>query len=180
MTKEERAKPKAGAAFAGRVLSAAGAILAVFTILLCAALAIPKAAGLEAYVVASGSMEPAIPVGSIVYSKAVDPALLDKGDVIVFRDDSRGTAPITHRVVRNDTASGTLVTKGDANANIDPRSAEYSDVIGRVAMHVPHIGPVMYWFSSVLGKVVLFLLLAEAWLLIEVGRRLRRRGPDCV
>ena len=67
----------------GRLLSVMGVILILIVIAACLTLVIPKAAGYEAYVVVSGSMEPNIPVGSLVYSEKTDPALLRAGDVIV-------------------------------------------------------------------------------------------------
>ena len=106
----------------------------------CLILVIPKLAGYDAYVVVSGSMEPNIPVGSIVYSKETDPAQLQTGDVIVFIMPSRGTTPITHRVVSNDTNKGEIVTKGDANEHEDAAPVTYDNVIGKVAAHIPRVG----------------------------------------
>lgn len=112
----------------------------VFIVAACLGLAIPRIAGCETYVVVSGSMEPSIPVGSIVYSEPVDPKLLQSGDVIVFNDYTRSKAPITHRAVSNDTAAGTIITKGDANAARDVNPVTYDNLIGKVKTHVPRIG----------------------------------------
>jgi len=68
----------------GRILSAAGTVIMALVVAACLALVVPKIAGYEGYVVVSGSMEPAIPVGSIVFSKETDPSTLQTGDVIVF------------------------------------------------------------------------------------------------
>lgn len=169
---ETKADMKGRNAF-GRLLRVTGIILMLIVICACLSLIIPKAAGYEAYVVVSGSMEPNIPVDSLVYSKKTDPALLRAGDVIVFRDATRGTTPITHRVVSNNPFTGTIITKGDANAQQDANPVSYDDVVGKVKMHIPRIGSITAMFSSTFGRIIAVLILLEAWLLMEIGRRLR-------
>lgn len=165
-----------GSRAAGQVLRWIGIITMVVVISACLSLVIPKLAGYDAYVVVSGSMEPAIPVGSIVFSKETDPAQLQSGDVIVFIDPARGTTPITHRVVSNDTAAGSIITKGDANESEDIDPVTYDNVLGRVGIHIPRMGFAAATLTSVMGKVVAGLLLLEAWLLIEIGRRMIRKA----
>ena len=159
----------------GRVLSIAGIAMIVLVAAACLSLIIPRVAGYEGYVVVSGSMEPTIPTGSLIYSKPTDPAQLQTGDVIVFVDEARGTTPITHRVVTNDTSAGTIITKGDANEGEDINPVTYDNVIGKVAVHVPRIGFTVAMFTTVIGKIVAALLLLEGWLLTEIGRRMKLR-----
>ena len=122
----------AGRNAAGRILYVIGALLMAVVIAACFSLVIPKLAGYDVYVVVSGSMEPAIPVGSIVYSHKTEPAELQTDDVIVFIDSARGETPITHRVVTNDTAACLITTKGDANEHEDVDPVTYDNVIGKV------------------------------------------------
>ena len=159
--------------FLGRALGVVGVIFILVVVLACLSLIIPKLAGYNGYVVVSGSMEPTIPVGSIVYSKASDPALMRAGDVIVFIDKSRGTTPITHRIMTNNPFTGVITTKGDANENEDVNPVTYENVIGRVEAYVPRIGFTAAMFSTLLGKIIAVLLLLEGWLLTEIGRRLK-------
>ena len=171
--KQERKQPKRRGLFiAGRILGIIGVLLAMVVVIACLSLVIPKLAGYDAYVVVSGSMEPNIPVGSIVYSKEVDPAELQTGDVIVFIDPARGTTPITHRVVTNNTAAGTIITKGDANEREDVNPVTYDNVIGKVSSHISRIGFTAAMFTSTMGKVLAVLILIEAWLLTEISKRL--------
>ena len=165
--KPVRRQPKAGR----RALGIIGRVLMVFVVAACLSLVIPRFAGYDAYVVVSGSMEPNIPVGSLVYSHKEDPASLQAGDVIVFVDPARGTTPITHRIVENDPAAGTIITKGDANENRDVNPAAYDNVLGKVVLHIPRMGFIAAMLTSTLGKVITVLLLLEAWLLIEISRR---------
>ena len=53
----------------GHILCAAGISLMILVVAACLSLIIPRLAGYEGYVVVSGSMEPTIPVGSLIYSK---------------------------------------------------------------------------------------------------------------
>ena len=169
--RENEAKPVKGTRREGRILGMIGNILMVLVMFACLSLVIPKIAGYDAYVVVSGSMEPNIPVGSIVFAKECDPATLSTGDVIVFVDPSRSQTPITHRVVTNNTKKATLTTKGDANESEDKNPILYENVKGKVDAHIPRIGFVAATLTSALGKLVAVLMLAESWLLIEIGRR---------
>ena len=164
---------KRGPDKSARILGVIGNVLMVLVLAACLSLVIPKALGYDAYVVVSGSMEPSIPVGSLVYSHKIDPASLQKGDVIVFVDPARSTTPITHRVVANDTAAGAVTTKGDANEREDVNPATYDNIIGKVAAHVPRVGFIAAMLTSKAGKIITGLLLLEAWLLMEISRRMK-------
>ena len=169
-----------GSGFLGRFLGVVGIALILVVVLACLSLIIPKIAGYSGYVVVSGSMEPTIPVGSIVYSKPSDPALMRAGDVIVFVDESRGPTPITHRIMTNNPMTGVITTKGDANENEDVNPVTYENVIGRVEAYVPRIGFTAAMFSTLLGKIIAIFLLLEGWLLIEIGRRLKAKEQHSI
>ena len=168
----------------GRFLNLLGSFIMLAVILLCLALAAPRLAGIKTFVVISGSMEPAIPVGSMVYSKEVDPKTLETGDVIVFysSNDVQGGAgagdviPVTHRVVLNDTTNGEITTKGDANEKNDISKVAYLNVEGKVIFHIPQLGYVAAPMSSLMGKIALALIILAGYILTEVGSSLRKRS----
>ena len=56
---------------------------------------VPDFFGIKPFVVNVGSMETEIMAGDLVITKNVDPAKLEKGDIISFKD---GNAVITHRI----------------------------------------------------------------------------------
>ena len=70
----------------------------ICTILLLIPLAVPQILGYETYNVVSGSMEPEIPVDSLILVKPVDPSTLEEGDIIAFYDEN---SIVCHRVVAN-------------------------------------------------------------------------------
>lgn len=95
----------------------------------------------------TGSMEPAIPVHSLVVVQEVDPAELQVDDIITFRatEGALEGALNTHRITQVDTSSGSPVfhTKGDANAVEDADTVAAANVVGRVV-----------WVSAGLGVIV--------------------------
>lgn len=167
---------------AGRLLNIAGTLIMAAAIIVGLGLSLPRLAGIKTYVVVSGSMEPSIPVWSIVYSKEVDPAMLEPGDVIVFYSSeaasessgSSGAVPITHRVVENLRGSSEIITKGDANENADLSPAAYANVEGRVVLHIPAVGRLAALLSSAAGKIAIVLMILAGYLLTEAGGRMRR------
>ena len=117
--------------------SAAGTIILVLVILACLPLTLPRLAGYSLYSVISGSMEPEIPVGSLVLIHDADPVYVEEGDVIAFYGAADSSAVITHRVVSNSPVVGEIITKGDANAERDMNPVDYENFIGKVEHVVP-------------------------------------------
>ena len=135
-------------------------------------LALPPFFGYEPYHVISGSMEPELPVHSIVYVQTVAPETIEPNDVIAFY--SNGTV-VTHRVVRNRVVEGEFVTKGDANAEPDPETVSYGALIGRMAAHFPYIGAILTVYGTNMGKLYMFLIAASGFMLNLLGNRIRER-----
>ena len=69
---------------AATVCSVVGTILLALVIVVCIPLTVPRIAGYQIYTVISGSMEPEIPTGSLVYVKNTAPSGIEKGDVIAW------------------------------------------------------------------------------------------------
>lgn len=86
-------------------------------------------------VVVSGSMEPEIPVGSLVFIDQRDQSV-DPGDVIAYRV---GDTMIVHRVVDQNN-DGTYITKGDSNDTADPASVTKQQIVGKEIFCVPKAG----------------------------------------
>lgn len=97
-------------------------------ILICIPLTLPRLAGFDIYTVVTGSMEPAIPVGSLIYVREEAPAELMEGEVVAYRSDTDAGIIITHRVVKNQVVSGQLITKGDANEAEDISPVPLADL----------------------------------------------------
>ena len=93
--------------------------------------------GYSLFRVATGSMEPELPVGTLLISKQTDIAEIAKGDVVNFRaktSDVLGMV-ITHRVIgviQGNDGQIYLETKGDANQYPDSAYVDQSNLIGKV------------------------------------------------
>ncbi|MEZ3433495.1 MAG: signal peptidase I [Lachnospiraceae bacterium] len=140
----------------GRIASVCGIMgtaLIVIVILLCSMLVVPGIFGIHMYNVITGSMEPAIRVGSLIYIHETAPEDIEEEDIIAFYGSAGDGGIITHRVVKNNAVSGMFRTKGDANAGEDPTPVSYDDFIGRVVLAIPHMGKVLTILTSFYGKI---------------------------
>ena len=184
----------------GRVASTIGLVLVVS---IAALMLVPSILGYHRYVIISGSMEPAIPTGSIVYDKAVPVDDLKVGDVITFLPPPEyGLAyPVTHRIheigkapanQQDAAAAGrTFRTKGDANPAPDPWTIIlHSDHQDRVEHHIPKLGYVYEWLSQrwvqilvfgipalIIGIIIIRALWKEAGYAVVEEREAKRRKP---
>lgn len=157
-----------------------GTLIVVVVFVLVLPVTAPRLMGYQVYEVVSGSMEPAIPVGSVVYVRpAEELESIEVDDVIAFE---RAGSVVTHRVVVNRTALGEFVTKGDANDGEDINPVPYDAVIGVVERHFPLLGHVMALYTSTVGKVYLLLTFSCGIMLNILADRLRdqRRARELV
>ena len=151
----------------------------VLIILLLIVNAFPALVGADqSYTVQSGSMEPAIHTGSIVFVKDVPAQEVEVGDVITFAE-SRASASTTHRVIEKHDEGGGMrfVTKGDANDARDPEPVYPRNLIGVVILSIPYIGYVSAFVGTRLGWIAFvvlpmsLLILNELWELWKAGTR---------
>jgi signal peptidase len=140
------------------VASTVGLVLVLTLALL---MLLPSLLGYHRYVIVSGSMEPTIPTGSVVYDKDIPVADLVVGDVITFvpPPEFAITSPVTHRIFeiaeapdaqKDEAAAGrTFRTKGDANEDPDPwKMVLQHPTQDRVEQHLPYVGYVYLWLSK--------------------------------
>ena len=154
-----------------------GSLILTGVILVCLPLSLPRMLGYEMYHVITGSMEPELPVGSLIYVEIVSPEEIEAEDIIAFR--SEGTV-ITHRVLRNRLVEGEFVTKGDANAQADMNTVLYEELIGRVVYHIPVLGGLMALWTSTIGKLYMLCLAACGVMFHMLASRLRERARENV
>ena len=150
-----------------------GSIILIFVILSVLPVTLPRFMGYEIYSVASGSMEPEIPVGSIVYVKAVEnPLMIEEGEIVAF---VKGNSVIMHRVVFNHQVDEYLTTKGDANEQEDIGEVLYTDVVGRVVRHLPLLGQIFQVYTSSMGKILMVCFALSGVLLHVLAGMLERK-----
>lgn len=157
----------------GFLLTIVGYIALVAVLAVAILMAAPQVLGWKSLTVLTGSMEPALPIGSMVYVAQANPAQLQEGDIVVFK---RGGETITHRVVSNHTTEGELITKGDANEDVDLAPVAYSSVQGKVAFDAPWLGDILSAVSTTVGKIYLIGAAACGVMLVILGGRLRKQS----
>ena len=86
---------------------------------------IPVLWGYHPLVIVSGSMEPILKVGGLMYYVKIDLDKFETGDILVYRTKEH---IVSHRVVNKTNSS--FITKGDANDTVDGE-VNWENVLGR-------------------------------------------------
>lgn len=120
--------------------------------------------------VLSGSMSPAITVGSAVVTQPVDVRTIDVGDVITYRSPRNGEVT-THRVVEiKSEIPRTFITKGDANEDVDPYTVPATNVEGKIVFDVPLLGYVADFIKTPMGFILVLGVPGGLIILLELRK----------
>ena len=133
--------------------------------------------GYRTFAVLSGSMEPNIMTGDAVVDEPIHPLQAHVGDVITFKDPSRGGELVTHRVrsIRQEGGIVAIVTKGDANDTVERFKVPAGGSIGRVKLVLPSAGRVIAAIRGRYGRLLLIALPALLLGIYELSRIWRPR-----
>ncbi len=120
---------------------------------------------IQSFVVQSGSMEPALPVGSIIY---VQPQVAyAAGDIVAFKNEADQT--ITHRIADIQFSDGTAyITKGDANKKTDAGLVPIDKVVGKAYFHIPYVGYLINYLKTPKGFGLFVILPTVLFILSEI------------
>ena len=125
----------------------------------------------------TGSIEPAIPVHSLVVVQQTDPAELQVGDIITFEatEGALDGALNTHRIVQIDEGSAGPVfhTKGDANAVEDAQTVSADHVIGRVVFVSAGLGVIVSLLTNPLLFFPLIVIPLAVLLVLEIRKMVK-------
>jgi signal peptidase len=121
---------------------------------------------IEAYrlfVVQSGSMEPAIKTGSVVFVQKTNDYKI--GDVVTYSESLDGNLTVnkstyTHRLVSLKTQGDHILyqTKGDANRGEDVHLVNDKQVLGKVVVAVPYLGYIVAFSKTQIGLILLIII----------------------
>lgn len=123
---------------------------------------IPLPFSLNSFVVLTKSMEPALPVGSLVYVRKAQ--AYSRGDIVTFKN-SAGQV-VTHRVI--DDSLNSYLTKGDANIASDEEVITSKEVIGKSFFVVPFIGGIILFMKSIQGFLLITFLPLALFISYEI------------
>lgn len=155
---------------------------------------VPAFFNLRPMIVLSDSMYPMIKTNDLIVSKAVDPATLEVGDVISYRErNSDGSlgAVVTHKIIQISIDEENVVhitTTGINNVSYDSNGEPIRNsqgelvtfpdtpitgdqVIGKYVTRLPGFGGVIYWMQSVWGLIVCIGVPVAAFIIYELVKR---------
>ena len=161
-----------------KVIVALSIVVLVFSVLFLVFVSFSPIKAFQLLKVMSGSMEPAIKTGSVIFVEKVDPKDLKTGDVITFSVNGP-ISPVTHRIVRVIYSGNNLkfATKGDANKTNDVDQVDQTNIKGKVIFATPYIGYISAWTKSTLGFILLIILPALLIIVNEIFN-IRRTVKD--
>lgn len=112
------------------------------------------------YTIQTGSMEPVLPVGSLVLVKKAELSDLKEGDIVTFYTDVNLDGEkevVTHYVAAMYEENGKTVlrTKREANVFFDSWKVYEEDIIGSYIVHFNGIGRIADFLSSTMGFVMI-------------------------
>ncbi len=138
---------------------------------------VPSIAGYSFMRTLTGSMEPTIPVHSLVVVQQTDPSDLAVGDIITFKSTNQALEGSlnTHRITQIDDANGQLAfhTKGDANTVEDTELVASGNVVGRVVFVSAWVGVAASLLSNPLLFFPLIVLPLAVLLAIEISKMVK-------
>lgn len=116
----------------------------------------PSLFGYKNFIVLSGSMEPQLSVGDIVFIKETTDIKVN--DIITFRIDN---GEVTHRVIeiRDEDGEKLYKTKGDANNSEDDELVKLSDIEGKYIFKIAWLGNIILFLKTKIGIGLLIAVL---------------------
>ena len=139
-------------------------IVILIQILLYCALTVPSLFGYKPYALNSSSMSPVINKGDLIYIRNSDPGLLEAEDIICFYPDEYALTLQTQKVITNDPDRQLIETIIDDETGKIP----YSCYMGKVAFHLPLLGYLGRFLSTIAGRIVYLAILGTMILLIKM------------
>ena len=137
---------------AKKIWSIVTTVLVVLIVLCAVFLMGSRIMGYRVYTVITGSMEPELSVGDLLYVKPVDPSTIKVGDDITFvlNEDLVVATP---RVIRIDAEKEHFYTKGLAN-DIEDAPVHFKNVLGVVEFAIPKLGYVSDFIQNPPGMYI--------------------------
>lgn len=142
-------------------------IILIIILFLVASPLLPTKEYISTHVVSTGSMEPEIKTGSVVFS-TLKSQEINKGDIIVFTSPENEEITIVHRVM--DIEGKEYITKGDNNDSEDDWVVFKDDIKGEVIYKVPYIGYAIEWMKTTTGFIVTVCIPALLFIFVMIKK----------
>ncbi len=132
--------------------------------------------GYQPLTVLSNSMNPVFKTGDMLFVKKTDPATIQQGDIITFKES--GGNLITHRVVEvlNDSGVISFATKGDNNNMVDEELVPASRLLGKQSFFLPGMGTLVKTIQSPIGLLLVVVLPTIGYFAIGMFNRTEKEA----
>lgn len=130
---------------------------------------LPFPGNYKIFTVQSGSMEPTIHTGSLIFVKPEKDYQI--GDIIT-RNTKDPKVTITHRIIekKNDNGKVTFRTKGDANDGNDMEDVAARQIIGKMILKLPYLGYPVGYAKTTPGLIILIVIPAVIIIYDEINK----------
>ena len=135
--------------------------------LLVVASMLPVTGNIKLLTVLSGSMEPKIHTGSLIFIKPESDYNI--GDVVTRQTDEENVT-ITHRIIEKKESDGQKIfrTKGDANNAEDNEDVPQDKILGKVFLNVPYLGYPVGYAKTKEGLIIIVIIPATIIIYEEI------------
>lgn len=178
--------------YKARIISGFTTLLLLVAVVLCLFVVVQsmsrgyvRLGGYSLFRVVTGSMEPSIPIGTVLLAQETPIEEVQKDAIVCFRSTNPGSEGmiVTHRVMKvYDTPNGVrcLMTKGDHNPTMDVDPVTQANLIGLVIRHTGEGNKMAGIINFLTGDfgflacIVLPVLLVAVWIFRDASRNLKK------
>ena len=121
--------------------------------------------GYRAFVILTGSMEPELNPGDLVFTRKPSEKDLIVGNVITFREAPGSAVTTTHRITDIVVQDGKTYyqTKGDNNSSDDASLVPAENVIGTMSFKISKAGKIVLGITSSGGFALILIVILLKW-----------------
>ena len=125
----------------------------------------PLILGIRSFVILTGSMQPTLPVGSVIFTQNFP--TYQTGDIVAFKS---GDVTVTHRIIDFETKDNNILykTQGDANNTPDSQLIPQEKILGKVYYHLPYLGKLTMFLKTMPGFLALIVFPAFVFIIFEI------------
>lgn len=119
---------------------------------------VPSVFGYKPFIVLSGSMQPNIKIGDLVFVKNSKVEDLNVNDIVAFKTSDNTVT--THRIIDIDTTTKgerCFITKGDSNNVKDEELVCKNNLEGKMVKRIPKLGKFINFIQQPLGFLIMMM-----------------------
>ena len=117
----------------------------------------PIAGNMKLLTVLSGSMEPQIHTGSLIFIRPAGE--YNVGDIVTKTTEEKDVT-VTHRIIEKEMIDGKVMftTKGDANNVADNEKVPQEKIVGKVFLNTPYLGYAVNFAKTKQGLILIIII----------------------